>query len=185
MGEKIEKVEELLENKHKEESLLEEHKKELLENEHEDVPLLTEGEENIEIKSRESEYLEKLVRLQAEFANFQKRTEREKRELLVNANSSLIYQLLDVLDNFELSLKHTDDEGIKLIYNELFEILKKQGLSAVSVEGKFNPEFHEALAKEEGTDNGTILEEFQKGYLLNGKLLRASKVKISVVLEDD
>lgn len=135
--------------------------------------------EKAPIESRELEYLERLQRLQAEFENFRKRTEKEKTENLANANSNLILQLLKVLDNFELSLKHTNDAGITLIYQELSKILEKNGLKAIDTKGKFDPNFHEAILEVEGEEDRVIVEEIQKGYLLNNKLLRASKVKIT------
>jgi molecular chaperone GrpE len=143
---------------------------------------LEEAEEVLEVeehKDNDKDYIERLQRLQAEFENFQKRVEKEKQENLVNANEKLISQLLEVLDDFELSLKHNKDEGVNLIYNDLNKILKKQGLKSVISKGKFNPKIHEVLMQEDGEEEGIILQEFQKGYLLNDKLLRASKVKIS------
>ena len=136
-------------------------------------------------KVTEKEYIEQLQRLQAEFENFRKRTEAERREVSTTSNSNLIYQLLEVLDNFELSLKHNSDPGIKLVYSQFYKILEKQGLKQIKAEGKFNPKFHEAIVKEEGKEYGTILEEIKKGYLLNDKLIRASKVKISVLKENN
>ncbi len=131
------------------------------------------------VENKEAEYLESLQRLQAEFENFQKRTEKEKQEIVINANFNLISELLEVLDNFDLSLKNNPDKGINLIHEEFLKILKKQGLKRISSHGKFNPEFHEALMQEDSEEDDQILEEFKKGYLLNNKLLRASKVKIS------
>ena len=136
-------------------------------------------QENQEEKSKEEKYLEQLQRLQAEFENYQKRTDKEKQEILKNANQDLIIQLLGILDNFELALKHTTDKGIEMIYSELYSILEKQGLKKIKAEGKFDPELHEVLIQEEGKKDGIILEEFQKGYTLNDKLIRPSKVKIS------
>ena len=131
----------------------------------------------------EVNYKEKFQRLQAEFANYEKRTGKEKQDLLSNANASLISQLLEVLDNFDLALKHNEDAGIAMIHEDLFRVLEKQGLMVIKTDGKFYPKFHEALAQENGEEDGIILEEFKKGYLLNGKLLRASKVKISTTAE--
>lgn len=131
----------------------------------------------------EKEQLERLQRLQAEFENFRKRTEKEKMENSINANSNLISQLLKVLDNFDLALKHNKDRGVALIYDELKKILEKQGLEAIDAKGTFNPKIHEAVIKVEGEKDGVILEELQKGYMLNHKLLRASKVKISKATE--
>lgn len=127
----------------------------------------------------EVNYMEKFQRLQAEFANYEKRTEKEKLELLSNANVDLVSQLLEVLDNFDLALKHNEDAGVAMIHGDLLKVLEKQGLTTISIEGKFNPEFHEAIMQEKGKEDGVILQELQRGYLLNDKLLRASKVKIS------
>ena len=130
-------------------------------------------------ENKEKELTEKLQRLQAEFENFRKRTEKEKAESKANANANLISELLTVLDNFELSLKHNEDKGVMLIFDELSKILEKQGLKKIDTTGIFDPKFHEALMQVEGKKQGEILEELQKGYILNDKLLRASKVKIS------
>jgi len=133
---------------------------------------LTSEEKLIEAKN-------KYIRLQAEFQNFQNRTDKEKADIRLNANASLISELLKVLDNFELSLAHNKDKGIQMIYDELNTILEKQGMKIIDTKIPFDPRFHEALIQEEGEEHGKILEELQKGYLLNNKLLRASKVKIS------
>jgi molecular chaperone GrpE len=135
------------------------------------------------VENKEREYLDRLQRLQAEFDNFRRRTEKEKTETLARANSNLIYHLLDVLDNFDLSLKHSKDKGVNLIYDQLNLILTKHGLKVIDTKGIFNPQFHEAVINVEGKHEGLILEELQKGYLLNDKLLRASKVKIESTKE--
>ena len=133
--------------------------------------------------SKESEYLEKLLRLQAEFENFRKRVEKEKQEQQSNANTNLIGELLNVMDNFELSLKHNKDKGVEMIYQELKKTLEKQGLKVIETKGKFDPKIHEAVIKIAGKEDDAILEEIQKGYVLNNKLLRAAKVKISKLEE--
>lgn len=135
-------------------------------------------------KLSEKEYVEQLQRLQAEFENYRKRIEAENRTSSNNSNSNLIFQLLEVLDNFELSLEHSKDPGIKLVYNQFYKILEKQGLKQIKSDGKFNPNIHEAVIKEEGNEYGVIIKEIKKGYLLNDKLLRASKVKISTLKEN-
>ena len=134
-------------------------------------------------EEKKDNYLEQLQRLQAEFENFRKRTEKERSEIFKSANEDLIVKLLGILDNFELAIKHIDDKGINMIYSELYSILESEGLKAIKAEGEFNPEFHEALIQEEGED-GKIIEEFQKGYMLNDKVIRASKVKISKIMEN-
>jgi len=131
--------------------------------------------------SKEAEYVDKIARLQAEFDNSRKRMDKDKQEILVNANANLILELLPTLDHFELALKHNKDPGVKMIYDELKETLGKFGLKVVKTDGVFNPNIHEAVISVEGERDGAILEELQKGYLINEKLLRASKVKISKV----
>ncbi len=134
-------------------------------------------------KAKKNEYLEQLQRLQAEFENFRKRTEKERKTIFQNANEDLIVKLLGILDNFELALKHIDDKGINMIYSELYIILENEGLKIIKTEGKFDPRIHEALIQEDGEEDEKIIEEFQKGYTLNDKVIRASKVKIIKTME--
>lgn len=131
------------------------------------------------VVDKEAEFMDKLARQQAEFDNYRKRMEKERIENAMNANSILISQLLNVLDHFELALKHNADKGVQMIYDELLVILGRQGLKKINTDGNFNPKVHEAVVSVEGNEDGVILEEISKGYLLNDKLLRASKVKIS------
>ena len=133
---------------------------------------------------KEKNYFEQLQRLQAEFENFRKRTEMERLEILKNANENLIIKLLGVLDSFELALRHINDKGINMIYSELCSILEKEGLKVIKTDGTFDPKNHEVLIQEAGKENEKILEEIQKGYTLNDKVIRASKVKISKVMEN-
>ena len=132
------------------------------------------------------ELTETLKRLQAEFENYKKRTEKEKSELVKYAHADIIESILTVLDSFEIALKNTSDkdkfvDGMKIVYAQLYSILEDEGLSPIKTSGeKFDPYRHEVLMKEESEKpEGTILEEFQKGYMLNDKVLRFSKVKIS------
>ncbi len=135
------------------------------------------------LAEKEKEFTDKLLRQQAEFDNYRKRVEKEKQEYTIYANANLISNLLPVIDHFELALKHNKDKGVQMIYDELNEILEKQGVKIVKSEGVFNPKIHEAVVTVAGDKDGMILEEIQKGYLLSEKLLRASKVKISKVME--
>ncbi|MFA6888022.1 MAG: nucleotide exchange factor GrpE [Candidatus Woesearchaeota archaeon] len=121
-----------------------------------------------------------LQRLQAEFENYRKRSDRECNEFRQYANKKLIQDLLPLLDNFDLALKSVKDEGFRLIYSQLLEILGKYGLKKISCEGKFNPKIHEALLQEvSDKDQGTILEELQKGYIVGEVVLRPARVKIA------
>src|SRR3989338_4092568 len=132
------------------------------------------------------ELTDTLKRLQAEFENYKKRIDKEKIEFVKYAQADMISQLLPVLDSFEIALKNTNDkekfvEGIKIIYAQIYSVLEAEGLKPIKATGeKFDPYKHEVLMKQESEKpEETILEEFQKGYMLNEKVLRHSKVKIS------
>ncbi|MCK5107510.1 MAG: nucleotide exchange factor GrpE [Nanoarchaeota archaeon] len=127
-----------------------------------------------------------LQHLQADFENFRRRTGIEKQEYTKFASKELILDILPIIDNFELALKHTSNnqefiQGIELVYAQFLEILEKKGLKSITaLNQKFNPEQHEALMQEESKKpSGTITEEFQKGFSLNGKIIRPSKVKVA------
>jgi molecular chaperone GrpE len=158
----------------------------------------TENKEKVEEKQTEEkvvefdpkdqkiiELTESLQRLQAEFENFKKRTDKEKQDFCKYAEKELMIELLPVLDNFELALKNTKDnsefiKGVELIYVQLVSGLEKKGLKIIETQGKFDPHKHEVLLQEESDkDSGEILEELQKGYQLNETILRTAKVKVS------
>jgi len=143
-------------------------------------------DESVE-KDQAQEYLELLQRLQAEFSNYKKRIERDKRELSTKIKGKLIQDLLPVLDDFErmLSSPSQDDgklsEGARLIYEKLLGILKKEGLEPFSAQGKdFDPSLHEAVSVTESPPelDGKVIEEWQRGYLFKGELLRPARVKV-------
>lgn len=135
----------------------------------------------VEKKMTDVEYVAQIQRIQAEFENYKKRTEKERITGQENANYNLILSLLPILDNFELALKHNDDLGVKMIRDELYKTLEGQGMETVKTNGLFNPNIHEAISQESGEKDGEIIEVIQNGYLLNGRLLRAAKVKITKV----
>ena len=134
---------------------------------------------------------DRILRLQADFENSRKRLEREKQEFLRFANEGIIAGLLNVVDDLERSLqlaqeKHEDFsaflKGIGMILAHLYDLLKKYGLSPIEAKGKvFDPDYHEALLKIETDDfpENTVVEELQKGYLLNDRVIRTAKVKVS------
>jgi len=137
------------------------------------------------------DYWDKYLRLQADFENTRKRWEREKSGLLRYANDDLLCDLLNVIDDLERSLelsqnKHEDFtaflKGVEMILAHLHDLLKKNGVSPIESIGKpFDPNLHEALmqVENEGTAENTVIEELQKGYLLNDKVIRTAKVKVS------
>ena len=136
--------------------------------------------------TKEKDLIESLQRVQAEFENYKKRVEKEKAQFTKVACSDVISEMLPVLDTFEMALKNTDDKeefvkGVEMIYSQLFSTLEKIGIKPIQAEGKkFDPYLHEALMQEESDkEKGIVIEEFQKGYQLNGTVLRHSKVKVS------
>lgn len=132
-----------------------------------------------------------MLRLMADFDNFKKRAASEREEIICFSNEALILALLPILDNFDRAMKHTDgcktmDEeilkGFALIKRQLEDVLTKIGLSPVEAIGKkFDPNYHEAvLTKEAGTaEDGTVIEEMQKGYSLRDKVIRPSMVIVA------
>lgn len=153
-----------------------------------------EGTENLEDDSQKDEDKEKLqelnnkfIRLQADFINYRNRVEREKKSLYASATEDIILQLLPVLDNFERALNNIEKdnayyEGIKMIYNQMINVLTNNGLKEIECLGEtFDPNFHHAIFMEEceDKDEGTIIEVLQKGYMLNEKVIRPSMVKVA------
>ncbi|WP_165847804.1 nucleotide exchange factor GrpE [Ammonifex thiophilus] len=162
----------------------------------EPVPSLPELEAEIQLlkealaqaEARAEEYQRQLLRLRADFETFRRRLQQEREEILARAAENLIKNLLPILDDFERALAARGDrledflQGVELIYQRLFSTLQQEGLEPIAAEGnKFDPFYHEAFAFEEKEDceDGIILEEFRRGYLFRGKLLRPSLVKVA------
>jgi molecular chaperone GrpE len=140
------------------------------------------------LKNECKEATEKMVRLQAEFQNFKKRTEKEKANLYKFANEKLFVELLPLMDNMERALASTESgsdgivEGLKMIKKSLDDIFSKNGVEAIeSIGQEFDPELHHAVMSDESDDHASehVIEEFQKGYKLNEKVIRHSMVKVS------
>lgn len=137
--------------------------------------------ENQELKNR---YLRTL----ADFENVRKRTEREKADFFRYATSSVLKDLLPILDNFDRALEHSDadDEfhkGVELIYKQLYDVLYKHGLRPIDEVGvHFDPNIHEAVIREEDASvpSHTVTMILQKGYFLHDRLLRPAMVKVAV-----
>ncbi len=146
--------------------------------------LLAEKEEELAQKH------DRLLRAQADYENYKKRMAREKQDLLKFGNERLMKDLLPVLDNFERSLMHARNaqstsgivDGIELIHKELLNTLTKFGLREISSRGeKFDPAMHEATAQLPTGEHeeGTVIEEFQKGYFVHDRLLRPAMVAVA------
>ena len=142
-----------------------------------------------EEKAKYAELNDKYLRLFSEFDNFRKRTAKEKLDLTVTASENVIKDILPVLDDFERALQNlekngneADLQGVTLIFNKLKDTLKKKGLEEIEAMGvEFNTDEHEALtmipAPEEGK-KGKVLDVIQKGYKLNGKVIRFARVVV-------
>lgn len=142
-----------------------------------------------EEKAKFAELNDKHLRLQAEFDNFRKRTAKEKLDLTVTASENVIKDILPVFDDFERALQNmekngneADLQGVTLIFNKLKDTLKKKGLEEIDAMGvDFNTDEHEALTMipaPEEDKKGKVLDVIQKGYKLNGKVIRFARVVV-------
>lgn len=142
------------------------------------------------LQKQVDELKDKYLRLSADFDNFRKRSARERLELIQTASKDVIAGLLTVLDDSERAEKQmlaTQDieaikEGEKLVFNKLRSTLQNRGLKAMESVGKdFNPEFHEAITEIPAPNEslkGKVLDEVEKGYYLNDKIIRFAKVVV-------
>ncbi|MGQ9788708.1 MAG: nucleotide exchange factor GrpE [Candidatus Hadarchaeaceae archaeon] len=147
---------------------------------------LIELQREMEEKARlAEERLNQLKYLQADFDNYRKSLDREKEQIIELANECLIRDLLVVLDDFERALQSMEEgkekEGLLMLYKNFFKILEQHGLRPIEARGKkFDPYYHEAVLREESDqEEGTIIDELQKGYMLKSKVIRHSKVKVA------
>jgi len=133
------------------------------------------------------EYLSRLKYLQADFENYKKMVAREREMYEMCATETLIKNLLPIIDTLEYAIASASnntsfEEGIALIYKDLIAVLAKEGLKPIAAVGeKFDPYKHEVIrtAIDDDHPEDTILEEFEKGYILGSKVIRTSKVKLS------
>jgi molecular chaperone GrpE len=141
--------------------------------------------EELELARRErDEYLDTLRRLKAELENLRKRQEKERARLARLASEGLVRELLPVLDNFERALEAGGDirEGVRATYEQLVAVLGREGLTPVVSDGQnFDPEVHEAVMSQpsEEHEEGTILQTFERGYVLKGRPIRPAKVVVA------
>ena len=143
----------------------------------------------VELEDAAGNYKETLQRLQAEFENLRKRIEKEKEEFRKLANAVLLKEFLPLVDSLAEAEKQARAkgnnemaEGMTMIGKQLLRILEKNGVKKINaLGGKFDPEMHECLmaSNENGKEDNVVLEELQKGYTINGKVLRPAKVKVN------
>jgi molecular chaperone GrpE len=150
------------------------------------------GELRSEIESlrkEKNELFGKLQRVSADYANFQKRVPRQIADSIVYEKERIIRTLLPVLDNFEHTLQNAGSaekdgliKGIRIIYDQMLDVLKSHNVEQVQALGEtFNPALHEAMTQQANPqkEDGVVLEEFQKGYRLNGRVIRPSRVVVN------
>lgn len=143
-----------------------------------------------ELQKEKDELFEKLQRVSADFANFQKRVPKQIADTVGYEKEKIIKSLLPILDNLEHTLQNAHSaenidvlvKGIKIIYDQMLDILKSYGVEQIKALGeKFDPALHEAMMQkaEPDSEENIVLEEFQTGYKLNGRVIRPSKVVVN------
>lgn len=182
----------------KEKSKEEKHNNESINSNHSGEHHVNKAEDSIEDISNESngndlegklkEQEEKYLRLYAEFDNYRRRSAKEKLELMQQAGSDILKQLLPVLDDFQRSLKAAEQnneglkEGIELVNRKFIGVLEGRGLKKMEAIGQeFDPEFHEAITQIPVSDDaqkGKVVDVVEEGYVLNEKVIRYAKVII-------
>ena len=152
--------------------------------EEEDVELLKQS--LLEEKNKAEEYLANWQRAQADFINYKRRNEKEKEELGEYSKAAIVQCILPILDDFERAISAVPDEtvdanwveGVRMIEKKLRAILESEGLSCIEAIGEpFDPYQHEAVRQDSG-EEGVVLDEVQKGYKFNDKVIRASQVVV-------
>jgi len=131
-------------------------------------------------QSMSEERLDLLMRCRADLDNVMKRSAREKEDNIKYASLKLVLKLLPVLDSLDLAAKH--DEGSKVLYMQLLDILSGEGLMPIEAKGvRFDPYRHEALfqVERQELEEGIVAEEIQKGYIFNSHVIRFSKVAVA------
>lgn len=146
----------------------------------------------LEIKANK----DRILRMSAEFENYKKRSCKEMDDFRKFANEALFKQLLTVVDNFERAISSCEEcsdaqlllKGVQMTYKELMKLFETFNVKPVEAKGKpFDPAFHQAVTQQESTDypENTVVDELQKGYTLNGRLIRPSMVVVSKAIKKD
>ncbi|MGP4042391.1 nucleotide exchange factor GrpE [Gracilibacillus sp. D59] len=147
-------------------------------------------EEYEKLQQEKNDLQDKLLRVQAEYDNFRKRTKKEKEADLKYKSQSVVTELLPVLDNFERALQvEIEDkaaqgvvEGLEMVYRQLKTVLENEGVVEIETDGQtFDPNLHQAImqVEEEGYESNQIVETMQKGYQLKDRVIRPAMVKVN------
>jgi molecular chaperone GrpE len=140
-----------------------------------------------EIRRERDGLQDRLLRTAAEFDNYRKRMDRERRDLAEYMAGEVMTELLPIIDNLERALQAAaaDDplrKGVELIHRQMLEMLRKRGVKPIEALGAdFDPNFHQAVIHEESTEHreGEVMEELQRGYVVGDRLLRPAMVKVA------
>lgn len=149
-----------------------------------------ENQELIRLQAELQDAQERILRAQADFDNFRRRTRQDKEDLAKYASSKVITGILPVMDNFERAIavsKEAQDfdslfKGVEMIFRQMEQVLEQEDVTAMDTVGQpFNPEFHQAIMQVDSDEHeeGIIVEEVMKGYVLKDKVLRPAMVKVS------
>jgi molecular chaperone GrpE len=138
------------------------------------------------LTAKNAELTNQLLRLQAEFENFIKREEKLRADSIKFAKKDLLMSLITIDEDFGRALSQSQNselrQGIEMVHQELAKLLLEEGIAPINATGgPFDPEYHEVLmtVADKNSEDGTVLEEFQRGYMIHDKVLRYSKVKVS------
>lgn len=133
-------------------------------------------------RAEKSEYLAGWQRAKADFINARRDEEKHNEEAIRYRTESMVREFLGLADSIDMALEHEKSESITHIHRQLNEILKRQGVQTIeSIKKPFDPALHEALTEVEVAnpiEDGVVMEELQKGYMMNNRVLRPSKVKV-------
>ncbi len=133
-----------------------------------------------EIKKEAEDYKNKYLRALADYQNYDKRVKEEKLEFGKSANAVLLLQLLPFLDDLDKAEIFIKDQGLKMVKEKFYNLLKDLKVEEIQVLGKeFNPHLAHAIDTVEGEKNNIVVEVLRKGYMFNGKVLRVAQVKVS------
>jgi molecular chaperone GrpE len=141
------------------------------------------------LEAERDDYLDQLRRLAAEFDNYRKRVERDRREQAEALTAEALSDLLPIIDDLERALKAPSGgdvdafrKGVELIHRQMTELLRKRGVKTIDAVGAdFDPRYHQAVVQESSPDHreGEVMEEFARGYVLGDRLLRPAMVKVA------
>jgi molecular chaperone GrpE len=157
-------------------------------NEQDPQPAETQPDPLEELRREKDSLQDRLLRTAAEFDNYRKRVERERRELADYMKADVLAEILPILDNFERALQAPSPEGdglrkgVELIHKQMLDFLRKRGVTPIEALGAdFDPNFHQAVIHETSPSHreGEVIAELQRGYMLGDKLLRPAMVKVA------